>query len=360
MKYRKNLRRKETYIYLSLQLWDLICIYIFNFFPGQVCSELHLSLPHLVCSTLEGVWCGEHTVADTDKEHSCQSHKKKRKESDYNKKRADCSHESENCKSDSEFNCCDSENCQKSVGKNVYGNSHNESCMSNVSNSFIENSENSHREVKFSGRCVLLPHGTDIKDCSFIYLGPRGPALDSLLLRFANNTFYHVSPSSDVVQKLSGMQSLFRRNIKLEMIRDANIIGILVGTLGVARYQEAIARLKTIIRSAGKRSYTFVVGKPNEPKLANISEVDVFAYVTCLETTLVDRASDPILYRKLVAPWEVEVALVAGREWSMTFESDFIALLPGGAHHIEICEAPRQEEASVSLITNQTQTLGLR
>lgn len=233
-------------------------------------------------------------------------------------------------------------------------------CKINAPNNLDKNLKGGLREVKFNGRCVYLPNEVDIKDCCFIYLGPKGPTLNTLLLRFPENIFYHVLPSEGVVEKLSGMQSLFRRSIKLEMIRDAEIIGILVGTLGVARYREAITRLKTIIKTAGKRCYTFVVGKPNEPKLANISEVDVFVYVACPETTIVDRGSDPVLYRKLVAPWEVEVALVVGREWSMTFEPDFSAMLPGGARHMELSDAPRQEEASVSLITNRTQALGLR
>ncbi|KAG0730149.1 2-(3-amino-3-carboxypropyl)histidine synthase subunit 2 [Chionoecetes opilio] len=335
-------------------LYDTRCQYA----VGKIFSELSLSLPHLVQSTLEGVGCEEPTTPNTCKEHSCQSQGKKSKESNSNEDSADVGHVFDNCSNDSKCNCCDSENCQKPTEKD--GSSHNDSCTSNASNSIDENSQNSNSKVKFNGRCVLLPSETDIKDCSFIYLGPKGTTLDSLLLRFADKTFYHVPLSNEGVQRLSGMQSLFRRNIKLEIIRDASIIGILVGTLGVAKYQEAIARLKSIIKCAGKRSYTFVVGKPNEPKLANISEVDVYVYVTCPETTLVDRASDPILYRKLVAPWEVEVALVAGREWSMNFESDFSALLPGGAHHMEVCKAPRAEEASVSLITNQTQTLGLR
>lgn len=327
---------------------------------GEVFSELHVLLPHLVCSSLEDVRCEEHTAPHTEEKLACHSQHREGKASSNNEQNIASCNVYETCNSDSSCNCYDSGKCQKSIGENVHSNSLNDSSTSEDSTSVRENTENSHREVKFSGRRVLLPSNTDIKECSFIYLGPKGPALDSLLLRFASSTFYHLPLSDGEVQKVSGMQSLFRRNIKLEMIRDAQIIGILVGTLGVARYREAIARLKMIIKAAGKRSYTFVVGKPNEPKLANVSEIDVFVYVACPETTIVDRASDPVLYRKLVAPWEVEVALVAGREWSMNFESDFSTLLPGGVHHVEVCEAAGLQEASVSLITNQTQTLGLK
>lgn len=259
----------------------------------------------------------------------------------------------EDCRSSSACASSESESCETSIKSN-------ESCTPNGPGGPLRSSESGLQEVKFNGRLVSLPDGADIKNCSFIFVGPRGPTLDSLLLRFPENTFHHVPPSDGAMETLSGMQSLIRRSIKLEMIRDAEIIGILIGTLGVARYREAITRLKAIIKAAGKRSYTFVVGKPNEPKLANISEVDVFVYVACPETTIVDRSTDPVVYRKLVAPWEVEVALLPGREWSMTFEPDFTALLPGGARHMEVRESPREETASVSLITNRTQALGVR
>lgn len=304
-------------------LYDTRCHYA----ADELFSELQSSFPSLVLSTLEGLWHHE-------------------------QKSADCCNVLEDCMGNSTCACNESESCETSKC--------NDPRETNGPSDSLKSSESGQREVKFNGRRVSIPDGADIKDSSFIYVGPRGPTLDCLLLRFPENTFHHVPPSDGAVETLSGMQSLIRRSIKLEMIRDAEIIGILVGTLGVARYREAITRLKTIIKTAGKRSYTFVVGKPNEPKLANISEVDVFVYVACPETTIVDRGSDPVVYRKLVAPWEVEVALVAGREWSMTFEPDFSALLPGGAHHVEVSEVPREEEASVSLITNRTQALGVR
>ena len=42
------------------------------------------------------------------------------------------------------------------------------------------------------------------------------------------------------------------------------------------------------IRGAGKRCYTFLVGKPNVAKLANFPEIDVFVLVACPETSFPD------------------------------------------------------------------------
>lgn len=309
--------------------------FFFFFFPEELFSQLQCLFPSIVLSTLGDI-----------------SHEEQ--------KNTDCCKASENYQSNLKRNCNSSDDYETSSDKDIAAIKCSEFFRSKNDNSLTEALESGHRKIMFNGRCVCLSNGMEMKDYNFLYIGPKGPTLDSLLLRFPENTFYQVPPSDGTLEKLSGMKSLMQRSIKLEMIRDADIIGILVGTLGVARYQEAITRLKSIIKAAGKRSYTFVVGKPNEPKLANISEINIFVYVACPETTLVDRASDPVLYRNLVAPWEVEVALVAGREWSMSFEPDFSAMLPGGACHMEVSHAPRQEEVNVSLITNKTQALGVR
>ncbi|ROT64884.1 putative diphthamide biosynthesis protein 2-like [Penaeus vannamei] len=215
-------------------------------------------------------------------------------------------------------------------------------------------------DFMFCGRSVCLPDGEEIKDYHFIYLGPRGPTVTCLCMKFSESTFYCADPSSGEVTVTSGLRSVMSRSNKLEMVKDAEIIGILVGTLGVADYREIISRLKAVVRAAGKRSYTFVVGKPNEPKLANISEVDVFAYVACPETSIVERSVDPALYRKLVTPWELEVALLNQQEWDLHFEADFRQLLPGGLRHVVAAGERREEEVNVSLITNRAQRLGMR
>ena len=38
-----------------------------------------------------------------------------------------------------------------------------------------------------------------------------------------------------------------------------------------------------LIKSVGKKSYTFVVGKINVPKLANFQEIEAFVLVACPE-----------------------------------------------------------------------------
>ena len=59
----------------------------------------------------------------------------------------------------------------------------------------------------------------------------------------------------------------------IERAQEASIFGIVVGTLGVARYRNMIRSLRAFIRSRGHHSYTFIVGKINIAKLANFAEV---------------------------------------------------------------------------------------
>ncbi|KAG7162947.1 2-(3-amino-3-carboxypropyl)histidine synthase subunit 2-like [Homarus americanus] len=255
-----------------------------------------------------------------------------------------------------ETSCENKNNCHNSASP-----PHSE-CKNDCQNndSTKESAQDFTGRLTFNGRTVCLPSLSNIRDFNFIYLGTRGPPLNSLLMRFSEKTFYCVDPKDGSLEVTSGVRTVMSRGAKLEKAKDAEIIGILVGTLGVANYQNVISRMKTIIKAAGKRSYTFVVGKPNEAKLANISEVEVFVYVACPETTIIERNTDPVLYSKLITPWELEVALLSGQEWNLAFETDFRQLLPGGSRYIEATSEPREEEASVSLLTNKTQTLGVR
>lgn len=55
--------------------------------------------------------------------------------------------------------------------------------------------------------------------------------------------------------------------------------GIVVGTLGVAGYLQAAERIRNLAQRAGKKTYSFLMGKPSPAKLANFPEVEVFVLV---------------------------------------------------------------------------------
>lgn len=72
-----------------------------------------------------------------------------------------------------------------------------------------------------------------------------------------------------------------RRRYLVERARDAHIVGLLAGTLGVAQHREALAHLRNLTQAAGKRSYVLALGRPTPAKLANFPEVDVFVLLAC-------------------------------------------------------------------------------
>ncbi|GLE08038.1 hypothetical protein PINS_up018934 [Pythium insidiosum] len=76
-------------------------------------------------------------------------------------------------------------------------------------------------------------------------------------------------------------RALMRRFFLVQKAREAQIIGILMGTLGVSKYLDVVHSLQRLIKQSGRKSYLFVVGKVNVPKLANYAEIDAFVLVAC-------------------------------------------------------------------------------
>ncbi|RLN03292.1 hypothetical protein C2845_PM13G24830 [Panicum miliaceum] len=110
----------------------------------------------------------------------------------------------------------------------------------------------------------------------------------------------------------------------VEKEKDANIIGILVGTLGVAGYLHIIEQMKELIKTAGKRSYTLVMGLPNSAKLANFPECEIFVYVSCAQTALLDSKD---FLAPVITPFEAVLAFSRRREWTGEYLLDFKDLI---------------------------------
>ena len=60
-----------------------------------------------------------------------------------------------------------------------------------------------------------------------------------------------------------------QRYALIEKVKEAEIIGILIGTVVVDNHIEIINYLKTAIAKSGKKFYEVLIGKINEPKLRN-------------------------------------------------------------------------------------------
>ncbi|MCJ1431847.1 Diphthamide biosynthesis protein 2 [Xylographa pallens] len=123
--------------------------------------------------------------------------------------------------------------------------------------------------------------------------------------------------------------ALRRRYALLTSLNTVPIFGILINTLSVKNYLHIVEHVKAQILAAGKKSYTFVVGKVNAAKIANFSEVGGWVVVGCWESSLVESKD---FWKPVITPFELELALKGDGErvWTGEWRSDFQGVLDGG------------------------------
>lgn len=165
------------------------------------------------------------------------------------------------------------------------------------------------------------------------YIGEDNLSLSNLMMTFNKCIFCCYDPAKKEVVKenIGSRKALMKRYHMVEKAKDARIVGIVAGTLGVVNYLNIINRLKDMIKRAGKKSYTFVVGKLNVPKLANFMEIDVFVLVACPENSLLDCSE---FYKPVVTPFEMELACNSNFEWDGSYVTNFTDILPGTYYNI--------------------------
>ncbi|KAK3046554.1 Diphthamide biosynthesis protein 2 [Extremus antarcticus] len=174
-------------------------------------------------------------------------------------------------------------------------------------------------------------HGPDrLKEYSIFHIST--PPTSLLLVLTSRVKNIHIYPTDTINTTCSAIQPavtspiLRRRYALLTRIPSTPILGILINTLSVRNYLSALSHCQNLISAAGKKSYTFVVGKLNAAKLANFSEVGVWVVIGCWESSLVESKD---FYAPVVTPFELEVALKGDevRQWGGEWVADFGALL---------------------------------
>ena len=159
---------------------------------------------------------------------------------------------------------------------------------------------------------------------------PLGSLLLTLSSRVASVRVYATGQSplenGPHLLEASTTLALRRRYALLASLSTASIFGILINTLSVKNYLGVVEHVKKQITAAGKKSYTFVVGKVNAAKLANFSEVDGWVVISCWESSLIDSKD---FWKPVITPWELTLALQsdAERVWTGEWVSDFDRIL---------------------------------
>ncbi|KAK4057237.1 Diphthamide biosynthesis protein 2 [Microbotryomycetes sp. JL221] len=193
-----------------------------------------------------------------------------------------------------------------------------------------------------------LRDGVTVAECAIFYVGGESLGLNNLLLTHGKIPVYSYDPATREARLESSKANrmLMRRYAVVEKAKDADVIGILVGTLGVAAYLPLISHLRKLIESHGKKSYTVAVGKLNPAKLANFMEVECFVLVACPENTMVDAKE---FLRPIVTPFELELALT-GKAWTGDYVLDFTELLTRsdfGQDHVDPSRDEQDDEGPV-------------
>ncbi|KAI4157146.1 MAG: hypothetical protein L6R39_000743 [Caloplaca ligustica] len=163
---------------------------------------------------------------------------------------------------------------------------------------------------------------------------------DSLLLTLASRVAsIHIYPtgSADTVlgtaaPAMSPTLALRRRYALLTSVSTVPIFGILINTLSVKNYLHIVEHVQSSISKAGKKSYTFVVGKINAAKLANFSEIGGWVVIGCWESSLLDSKD---FWKPILTPFELDLALTSdqGRIWTGEWKSDFQSVLEEATKH---------------------------
>ncbi|KAL6185506.1 hypothetical protein ACLB2K_041639 [Fragaria x ananassa] len=191
------------------------------------------------------------------------------------------------------------------------------------SNSFGTVSGNVYR---IGGLVWELPEGSKMEDYLLFWIGSNNSAFANIVLTYSGCEIvrYDASECSVVTDLSQQRRILKRRYYLMEKAKDANIVAILVGTLGVAGYLNMIHQMKELITTAGKKVYTLVMGRPNPAKLANFPECDIFIYVSCAQTALLDSKE---YLAPVITPFEAMLAFSRGSQWTGEYVMEFRDLI---------------------------------
>ena len=200
---------------------------------------------------------------------------------------------------------------------------------------------------------------------ALVYLGSEDQTLSNLCLLLPNAEVYLYEPPTQTATRadasdreaaaceaaaceetapptlrrlvLATARRLMRRYSLVQQAREAEVVGILVGTLSASQRTPMLRALKALCRRAARKHYVFIMGKLNAAKLANFAEVGVYVLLGSAEHSLLD-AKD--FYRPVVTPYELHVALAEGAEWTGEYMLDYGRLLP----RRRAAAAPEEEE----------------
>lgn len=171
--------------------------------------------------------------------------------------------------------------------------------------------------------------------------------------------FCYDPKSTNKLRPIVGPQAtnwMRRRNFYVEKCKDAQSIGIVVGTLATAGYLDVVKHIQTLARKRGIRTYLISVGKVNPAKLGNFIDIDCFVFIGCPENNIYTSRD---FFKPLLSPFEAELALNSAwhEKYPDFYSVDFKEILPNGQHYQEANDNNLESEFDVSLVSGKTRRL---
>ena len=199
--------------------------------------------------------------------------------------------------------------------------------------------------------------GEEEDEGAVFYVGKESLFLSHVILSNSSRKVVSYNPLTKELRTESKFvnKMLIKRYNNVEKVKQADIIGILVGTLGIKNFTGIINRLKQVITAGGKKWYVICIGKPNPAKLGNFPEISAFVLIGCVENSLLDTTE---YFQAVVTPYELEIALIE-REWVKDYITDSSTLLTNNYINIPLTEKEKEPESmivanlqSMSIATN--------
>lgn len=201
--------------------------------------------------------------------------------------------------------------------------------------------------------CWSIKHNENTESCICVFIGHDNQSFFNISMSIKCKKWMLFEIESLTMREVQAMDTKFlmRRSHYVEKCKDAQTLGIVVGTLTTKGYLDIIKHIQELAAKRNVKTYIFSVGKVNPAKLANFSDVDCFALVGCSENNLYNSRD---FFKPLISVFEAEMALNPAWNHQVpdTYSTDFREVLPEGKLHKSSNEVHTMD-GDVSLVTGK-------
>lgn len=205
--------------------------------------------------------------------------------------------------------------------------------------------------------CWSLTNMSSTEDYTCIYIGNDNQSFFNISMGVKCQKWLLFNPRANDLREMTVADSRWmrKRYYYIEKCKDAQSVGIVVGTLTTKGYLEMVKHIQELAKSREVRTYMISVGKVNPAKLANFMDIDCFVLVGCPENTLYNSKD---FYKPLVSVFEIEMAWNPAWKNQLpdTYCTDFRELLPEGKLYKRDDNA-KFDENDISLVSGRVRHL---